>query len=101
MGENEELRYIKEHLRREDLSPVQQDLYDVLGAEQYLELCDHFGGSNITICKLETLRKTIAKRLILEDRKLYETGKVRIPQIAKMHNVSESTVYNILTEGKR
>lgn len=101
MGENEDLRYVKENLRRDDLSPIQQDLYDVLGIEQYLELCDHFGGSNITLCKLETLRKAIAKRLILEDRELYENGRVRIPQIAKMHNISESTVYNILTGGKK
>lgn len=101
MKENEELRYIKDNLRREDLSPVQQDLYDVIGIEKYLELCDSFGGSAITLCKLETLRKTIAKRLILEDRDLYDSGMVRITQLAKIHSVCESTVYNILREGRK
>lgn len=101
MKENEELRYINDNLRREDLSAVQKDLYDVLGVEKYLELCNSLGGSNITICKLETLRKTIAKRQILEDRELYDSGRIRIPHLAKIHNVCESTVYNILTKGKK
>ena len=36
MGENEDLTYIKENLRREDLSPVQRDVFDVLGIQKYL-----------------------------------------------------------------
>ncbi len=100
MGENEDLRYIKENLRREDLSPVQRDVFDVLGIQKYLELCDSLGGSSFTLCKLETLKKSIARRRILEDRALYDSGTVRIPQLAKIHNVCETTVYNTLREGR-
>lgn len=101
MGENEDLRYIKEHLRREDLTPAQREVYDILGIQKYLELCDYFGGGNINLCKLDTLRKKIVKRCILEDKALYNSGSVRINQIANMHNVCRSTVYNILKEGKK
>lgn len=99
MGENEDLRYIKDNLRREDLTPAQKEVYDILGVQKFLELCDYFGGGNITLCKLETLRKAIVKRDILKNRELYDSGRVRLNQIAKMHNVCISTVYKILKEG--
>lgn len=95
-----DIEYIKNNIRREDLSIVQQELYDCLGIELYTELVCSFGGSNITVPTLETLRKAIAKRKIREDRSLYESGEIRIPQLAKLHNVCESTVYNILKEDK-
>ncbi len=101
MKENEELRYINDNLRREDLSPAQQELYDYLGRERYIEFCESFGGISLVVSKLETLRKTIVKRQILEDMDLYESGKIGLKQLAKMHNVSSSTVYNILKEGKK
>lgn len=90
--------YIKNNLRRGDLSDTQQELYDCLGIEFYIKLCDSFGGANITVATMETLRKSIAKRKIREDRSLYESGGVKIQQLAKMHNVCKSTVYNILRE---
>lgn len=91
-----DIEYIKNNLRKEDLSVMQQELCDCLGIEHYIELCDSFGGASITIATIETLRKAIVKRKIWEDRILYESGAVKIQQLAKMHNVCESTVYNIL-----
>lgn len=59
MGENEDLRYIKEHLRREDLTPAQREVYDILGIQKYLELCDYFGGGNITLCKRSAVSRSV------------------------------------------
>lgn len=93
-----DIEYIKNNLQKEDLSVMQQELLDCLGMESYMKLCDSFGGSNITVTTMETLRKSISKRKILEDRILYESGVLSLHQLAKTHNVCSSTAYKILKE---
>ena len=97
MKHTEMLEYVRNNLHRDDISPLQQDLYDFLGAERYIEFCDQFGGMNaFYVNKMETLRTAIAKRKILEDKDLYESKCISTKQLAMMHDVSISTVYNIL-----
>lgn len=93
-----DIEYIKNNLQKEDLSVMQQELYDCLGMEYYMKLCNSFSGATITVATMETLRKSIAKRKIREDRSLYESGVIGINKLAKIHNVSSTTVYNILKE---
>lgn len=93
-----DIEYIKNNLKKEDLSVRQQELCDCLGIDSYIELIHSFGGVTITVATMETLRKSIAIRKIREDRSLYESGAVKLQQLAKMYNVSSATVYNILKE---
>lgn len=101
MKENEELRYINDNLRREDLSPAQQELYDYLGRERYIDFCSYFGGTNLSVYKLDTLKRRIGKRRLKEDLSLYRSGCVSLSQLARMYQITERTVYLILAEGKK
>ena len=97
----ETMEYIKNNLIRTDLSPNQQDLYDFMGAEQYIQFCEYFGGTcSLPVYKIDTLKKAIEKRKLEEDLDLYRSGYASIKQLAKMHQVSESTVYKLLSEGR-
>ncbi len=101
MSNNKIIKYIKNNLCRDDLSSNQQELFDFLGAERYIEFCEEFGGTcSISVCKIDTIRKAIEKRKLIEDLDLYRSGCISIKQLAKMHQVSESTVYHILSEEK-
>lgn len=102
MNHDETIQYIKNNLHRGDLSANQQDLFDFMGAERYVEFCEYFGGtSSLPVYKVETLKKAIEKRKLLEDLVLYRSGCVSIKQLAKMHQISESTVYHILSGSKK
>ena len=102
MNHDETVKYIKNNLCRDDLSANQQDLFDFMGAERYIEFCEYFGGTcSLPVYKIDTLKRAIEKRKLKDDLNLYRSGCVSIKQLAKMHQVSESTVYNILSEGKK
>ena len=101
MNHDETIKYIKKNLHRGDLSPNQQDLYDFMGAEQYIKFCEYFGGTcSLPVYKIDTLKKAIEKRKLKEDLDLYRSGHASIKQLAKMHQVSEGTVYKLLSEGR-
>ena len=94
-----DIEYIQDNLQKEDLSEWQQVLYDFLGAEKYVELCRQFGGiSTFSVNTIKTLEMTIKKRKIRADLDLYRSGDMSIKEIAIIHNVSQSTVYNMLAE---
>lgn len=101
MNHDELIKYIRNNLRRDDLSTVQQDLYDFMGAEKYIEFCDYFGGSHVFVYMIDTLKKAIEKRKLKEDLDLYKSGFANVKQLAKMHQVSDGTVYKLLSEGKK
>lgn len=102
MNRDETMQYIKNNLRRDDLSANQQDLFDFLGTERYIEFCEYFGGtSSLPVYKIDTLKKAIEKRKLMEDLDIYRSGIVSIKQLAKMHQISESTVYHILSRSKK
>lgn len=97
MNHDEVIKYIRNNLRRDDLSAGQQELFNLMGAERYIEFCEHFGGtSSLPVYKIDTLKRAIEKRKLQEDLDLYKSGHMSIKQLAKIHQVSESTVYNIL-----
>lgn len=91
-----ELEYIKNNLKQEDLKPTQQALLEMLGIEKYLEVCAALGGSTVYITKLESLIQLIAKRKVLEKKMLFNSKKISRSELAAMYGISESTIYNIL-----
>lgn len=88
-------KFIKENLKREDLSLEQQGLLDFFGMEKYLEMSEKIGGSAFSVIKLDTLYCICAKRKILDNIDLYKSM-FTTKQLASMYGISQSTVYNIL-----
>lgn len=97
---NKKKNFIKENIKKEDLSPEQQRLLDFLGIEKYLEMSERIGGSSFCVAKLDTLYCLCAKRKILENRDVYK-NMFNQNQLASMYGISKSTIYNILKEADK
>ncbi len=93
--------FIRNRLKEDDLSPEQRGLFRLLGRDRYLDLCEELGRTAVSVAKLETLRRSIARRKIQENKKLYKSLKISKAQLAAMYGFSAKTVYNILNSADK
>ncbi len=84
---------IKDKITIEDLDEARQDVASVIGIDNYIKLCEEFGGTSLFFPKMNSLaRNSVYKKVI--DLK----GVMPKKQIAIMLGLSRSTVYKVINE---
>lgn len=84
---------IKDKITIDDLDETQQDIAAVLGIDKYIQLCEEFGGINFFIPKIKSVIKKYTYRQVIELKDIMPKD-----QIARMLDLSKSTVYKIIKE---
>lgn len=88
--------YIKKELRKEDLELRHQEIVEIIGLDNYIELCWSLCGAEIYLPSERWFLQQIAKRKIYENRALVKSKTVTVKQLAKTYGVCESSVYQYL-----
>lgn len=76
-----------------DLNEQHQELAEIIGIDNLLELASHFGGTQIYIPQMDKLLKNVKYKAIIE-----EFDGFNIRQLSKKYNVSESTIYRLVRD---
>lgn len=84
---------IKNKITIEDLDESKQDVASVIGIENYIKLCEEFGGTSLFFPKMDSLTKNYIYKKVIELKDIMTKY-----QIAKMLDLSKSTVYKIINE---
>lgn len=86
---------IKDNVTIEDLDEARQDVASVIGVDNYIKLCEEFGGSSLFFPKIDhVIKKRVYKKVIeLKD-------VVPVYQIARMLGISRATAYKVIKEYK-
>ncbi len=90
--------YLLENLTIDDLKEKHKLLFELLGKEEFIEICITFGGTNIAIPQERTLYTNIAKRKIKENKELVQSGVITVQQLAMTYKVNQSFVYKFLKD---
>lgn len=84
---------IKDKITIEDLDEAKQDVASVIGIDNYIRLCEEFGGTSLFFPKIDGLVKKRVYKKVVELKDIMPKY-----QIAKMLGLSTSTVYKIINE---
>lgn len=84
---------IRDKITIDDLDESKQDVASVIGINNYIKLCEEFGGTSLFFPKMDSLAKNCAYKKVIELKDVMTKC-----QIAKMLNLSKSTVYKIIKE---
>lgn len=76
-----------------DLDEQYQEIANIIGIDNLLELASYFGGTQIYIPSTDKLVKNVKYKNIIE-----EFDGFNIRQLAKKYDVSESTVYRLVRD---
>ncbi len=82
-----------ENIEISDLDEQYQEIANIIGIDNLLELASHFGGTQIYIPQTDKLVKNVKYKKIIE-----EFDGFNIKQLSKKYNVSESTVYRLVRD---
>lgn len=82
-----------ENIEISDLDEQHQELANIIGIDNLLELAAHFGGTQIYIPQIDKLVKNVKYKKIIE-----EFDGFNIRQLSQKYNVSESTVYRLVRD---
>lgn len=84
---------IKDKITIEDLDEAKQDVAAVIGIDNYIKLCEEFGGTSLFFPKMNNLEKYYSYKKVIELKDIMPKD-----QIARMLGLSKSTVYKIINE---
>lgn len=84
---------IKDKITMEDLDEAKQDVASVIGIDNYIKLCEEYGGTSLFFPKMASLAKGRVYRKVVELKDIMPRY-----QIAKMLGLSLSTVYKVINE---
>ncbi len=84
---------IKDKISLKDLDEAKQDVASVIGIDNYIRLCEEFGGTSLFFPKMDNLAKSLVYKKVIELKDVMTKH-----QIAKMFNLSKSTVYKVINE---
>lgn len=84
---------IKDRITLEDLDEAKQDVASVIGVDNYIKLCEEFGGTSLFFPKMDKLTKNLVYKKVIELKDVMPKY-----QIAKMLGLSTSTVYKVINE---
>lgn len=84
---------IKDKITIEDLDEAKQDVAAVIGIDNYIKLCEEFGGTSLFFPKMNSLEKCYSYKKVIELKDIMPKD-----QIARMLGLSKSTVYKIINE---
>lgn len=84
---------IKDKIAIEDLNEDRQDVASVIGIENYIKLCEEFGGTSLFFPKMDNLARNCVYKKVIELKDVMSKE-----QTAKMLGLSRSTVYKIINE---
>ncbi len=90
--------YIRDNLKKEDLSAEQRTLLDLLGIDIYLDMCEKYGGMTLYVAQLENLGRQLAIKDLLENKDLYKQLHMTKKQLAAMYGLSLATIFKIMKE---
>ena len=83
--------YIRDNLKKEDLSAEQRTLLNLLGIDIYLDMCEKYGGMTLYVAQLDNLG-------LLENKDLYKQMHMTKKQLAAMYGLSLATIFKIMKE---
>ncbi len=89
------INIIKENITMDDLDEARQDVASVIGVDNYIKLCEEFGGTSLFFPKVDHIIKNRVYKKVIE---LKDT----MPgyQIARMLGISRATAYKVIKEYK-
>ena len=87
------INIIKENITMDDLDEARQDVASVIGVDNYIKLCEEFGGTSLFFPKVDHIIKNRVYKKVIE---LKDT----MPgyQIARMLGISRATAYKVIKE---
>lgn len=89
------LKNVKRNLILGDLEPKYREIAEIIGIENYIKLCDVFGGGSLYI----PTGKEVTKRYIYS-KVVQAKGILTARQLSQMYGISMAKVYQILKEAK-
>lgn len=84
---------IKDKITMEDIDEDRQDVAAVIGIENYIKLCEEFGGTSLFFPKMDSLARNCIYKKVIELKDIMTKY-----QIAKMLGLSKSTVYKVIKD---
>ena len=90
---NKYIDTIKDKITIDDLDESQQDVVFVIGIDNYIKLCEEFGGTSLFFPKMNFLAKNYIYKRVIELKDIMPKY-----QIAKMFDLSKSTVYKVIKD---
>ena len=76
-------------------SCIRQDVASVIGVDNYIKLCEEFGGSSLFFPKIDHIIRNRVYKKVIELKDV-----VPVYQIARMLGISRATAYKVIKEYK-
>ena len=84
---------IKDKITMEDLDEAKQDVASVIGIDNYIRLCEVFGGTILSFPKIDYIIRNRVYKKVIELKDV-----MPVDQIARMLGISRSTAYKVIKE---
>lgn len=84
---------VRDKITINDLDESYQDVASIIGLDNYIKLCEEFGGTRLLLPKIKTLVKNYTYRQVIELKDVMSKE-----QLARMFDLCEATVYKVINE---
>lgn len=86
---------VRKNLKLEDLEPKYREIAEIIGVENYIKLCDAFGGGSLYIpTGKEAIKRYVYSKVV------QAKGILTARQLSQMYGISMAKIYQILREAK-
>ena len=89
------LEHVKKNLKMKDIAPAYQEAAEIIGIENYINLCEGLGGGHLYLPTLKELCKNYVYAKVIQSKDV-----LKVSQLSKMYGISEATVYRLIRDAK-